>query len=101
MAFASSYGIELNLKRVPSRILSRGDFVLFSESNSRFLVEVSGKAKDDFESLMKNRTYAEIGKVTKTPQLHVHGLNGKLVLDTPISDLRVSWKRALSSGVEP
>ncbi len=101
MAFASSYGIELDLKRVPSRILSRDDFVLFSESNSRFLVEVSGKAKDDFESLMKNRTYAEIGKVTKTPQLHVHGLNGKVVLDAPLSDLRVSWKRALSSGVEP
>ncbi len=99
MALAGGYGVELDLRKVPSKALSRNDFVLFSESNSRFLVEVSEKAKEDFEALMSGKAYAEIGRVTKTPRLCVHGLNGKVVVDTSLADLLASWKKTLSSGV--
>ena len=53
MALAGGYGMELDLGKVPSKAVERNDFVLFSESNSRFLVEVSENAKSDFEDLMK------------------------------------------------
>ncbi len=74
MAFAGGYGLELDLRKVPAKGLGRDDFVLFSESNSRFLVEVSEKARDEFEGLMKGKVCSEVGKVTKSPRLCVRGL---------------------------
>jgi phosphoribosylformylglycinamidine synthase len=99
MAFAGGYGIELHLQKVPTRNADRNDFVSFSESNSRFLVEVSQEAKEEFEALMKGKVYAEIGKVTKIPRLCIYGLKGKAVVNAAVSDLLASWKRTFSSGV--
>ena len=99
MALAGGYGIELDLRKVPSKAVDRNDFVLFSESNSRFLVEVSEKARRDFEDLMKGKVCAEIGKVTKNPKLIVHGLDGAIVVDASLTDLRRSWKETLSRGL--
>ena len=69
MAFASGLGLELDLQKVPVKDITRNDFVLFSESNSRFLIEVAQEDKEDFEELMKGKNCAQIGKVTKEPQL--------------------------------
>jgi phosphoribosylformylglycinamidine synthase len=99
MAFAGGYGLELDLRKVPCKASNRNDFLLFSESNSRFLVEVSEKVKEDFEALMNGKAYAEIGRVTKAPRLCVHGLNGQVVLDASLTDMLASWKRTLSGGV--
>jgi len=99
MAFAGGYGIEFELRKVPRENVNRNDFVLFSESNSRFLVEVSEKARQDFEALMNGKVCAEIGRVTKTRRLCVHGLNGEVVVEASVSDLLASWKRPLSRGV--
>ena len=99
MAFAGGYGIELDLRKVPRENVNRNDFLLFSESNSRFLVEVSEKSRADYEALMNGKVCAEIGRVTKTSRLCVHGLNGGVVVDALIGDLLASWKRTLSSGV--
>ena len=99
MAFSGGYGIELHLQKVPVKDVNRNDFILFSESNSRFLVEVSEKTKNDFEALMKGKVSAEIGKVTKTPKLCIYGLDGNVVVDAALNDLLASWKGTLSSGV--
>jgi phosphoribosylformylglycinamidine synthase len=99
MAFAGGYGLELDLRKVPSEALNRDDFILFSESNSRFLVEVSPKAKKEFETLMKGKACANIGRVTEEKRLRIKGLKGKMVVDASIDDLLASWKRTLSGGV--
>ena len=99
MAFAGEYGIELSLRKVPQQSLKRNDSALFSESNSRFLVEISEKSAEDFKALLNGKVYAEIGRVTKTPRLLIHGLKGEIVADVLIDDLRASWKRTLSSEV--
>ena len=99
MALAGGYGMELNLKKVPSEALNRNDFLLFSESNSRFLIEVPEKAKNEFEAVMKGRVCTEIGWVTKNSKLTIHGLDGTVVVDTSLTNLRRSWKETLSSGV--
>jgi phosphoribosylformylglycinamidine (FGAM) synthase-like enzyme len=97
MAFSSGYGMELDLRKVPMEATNRDDLMLFSESNSRFLVEVPEKAKNDFEALMRGVIRAEIGKVTKTRRLCIKGLDGELVVDAQLRDLLASWKKMLSS----
>jgi phosphoribosylformylglycinamidine synthase len=97
MTLASGYGAELDSRKVPTEALKRDDLLLFSESNSRFLVEVTEKDHEAFETLMKGKACAEIGKVTKTPRLAIRGLKGSMAVDTAITDLRASWKRTLSS----
>jgi phosphoribosylformylglycinamidine synthase len=99
MALAGSYGAELDLRKVPAEPLKRDDFPLFSESNSRFLVEVAEKDREAFETLMKGKC-AEIGKVTKNSRLAILGLRGSVIVDASIADLRASWKQTLSSGVQ-
>jgi phosphoribosylformylglycinamidine synthase len=100
MAFASGYGLEIDLCKVPGKELSRNDFVLFAESNSRFLIEVAPADREDFESLMKGKGCALIGKVTEEQKLLVHGLNGKVAVDASLETLRHSWKKTLSPEAE-
>jgi phosphoribosylformylglycinamidine synthase II len=101
MAFASGYGLEIDLRHVPGKELVRSDFVLFSESNSRFLIEVAEADKEDFEALIKGKNCALIGKVTKEQKLLVHGLNGKIAVDASLDKLRQSWKKTLTPEEAP
>jgi phosphoribosylformylglycinamidine synthase len=96
MAFAGGYGLTLDLKNVPRKALDRNDFVLFSESNSRFLVEVSEKDRQEFETLMKSKSCSRIGTVTEDKKLLCRGLNGKIVVNASLAELRRSWKKTLS-----
>ncbi|MEJ2126171.1 MAG: phosphoribosylformylglycinamidine synthase subunit PurL [Candidatus Bathyarchaeota archaeon] len=98
MAFSSGYGLELDLGKVSkTKEVCRNDFVLFSESNSRFLVEVSPKNKENFEELMKDVDCAEIGCVTEDSVLSVTGLDGKQALCSSINELRRRWKSVLGA----
>jgi len=96
MAFSSNYGLELRLKNVPKTDDAlRDDFVLFSESNSRLLVEVSRPHKNHFEELMKDCIHAEVGIVTESPFLEVYGLDGEQIVSAELALLRERWKKAL------
>jgi phosphoribosylformylglycinamidine synthase II len=96
MAFSGGFGLELDLPKVPGKNLARNDFVLFSESNSRFLIEVSERDKDDFEDSMRGKSCVQIGKVTKDPKLVVRDLNGNIVVEASLETLMHSWKKTLS-----
>lgn len=100
MAFAGGYGLELDLRAVPGKDVARNDFVLFSESNSRFLIEIAKKDRADFESLM-DKYSAQIGKVTKEQKMLIRGLNGRVAVDVSLEKLRHSWKKTLSPEEAP
>lgn len=94
MAFSGGCGIELDLRKVPlGDIIGRSDFVLFSESNSRFLVEVKEECREDFETIMKDCVCSVVGRVSKGNHLVVRGLDGKLVVDASLSELMNAWKK--------
>ncbi|MBI4304017.1 MAG: phosphoribosylformylglycinamidine synthase subunit PurL [Chloroflexi bacterium] len=96
MAFAGGLGATTDLKAVPlGEPIDRDDFVLFSESNSRFLVEVAPENKEEFEKLLKSITYAAIGKVTDDERLEIRGLKGGKVVDAPLGDLKEAWQKPL------
>lgn len=96
MAFAGDLGLEINLAQVPLRGVSRDDFVLFSESNSRFLIEVTESDKVDFEKFIHGKGCVLIGKVTEERKLKIKGLKGKVVVDAPLDKMRHSWKKTLN-----
>ncbi len=101
MAFSGGCGLSLDLSLVPRTGVTRDDVVLFSESNSRFLIEVSPGAKKSFEKLMRGVVFSQVGKVTKEKRLFVEGLDGGGVVDAPLDGLIASWKRMSFGGVHP
>ena len=96
MAFAGGLGAKIELKSVPlGEPIKRDDFVIFSESNSRFLVEVAPENAPAFERIMKGTVLAVIGRVTDSTKLEVSGLSGKKILSTGIADLKEAWQKPL------
>ncbi len=96
MAFAGELGATVNLKEVPlGEPIDRDDFILFSESNSRFIVEVSPEKKDAFEKEMAGTPFALIGQVTEEPSLEVHGQKGDTVVSISIDELKEAWQKPL------
>ncbi|MGD2141942.1 MAG: phosphoribosylformylglycinamidine synthase subunit PurL, partial [Candidatus Bathyarchaeota archaeon] len=63
MSFTGGLGLELNISKIPVSEEMRDDYLLFSESNGRFLVEVAGDRCDEFEELMGDSPFARIGLV--------------------------------------
>jgi phosphoribosylformylglycinamidine synthase len=100
MAIAGNFGIDLDLRKVQAQSIERDDTILFSESNSRFLIEVAAEARDRFEELAKGKACSQIGKVVKAPQLCIRGKSGRTIVDIQVKELVASWKRTLASEAQ-
>jgi phosphoribosylformylglycinamidine synthase len=97
MAFAGGLGAVVSLKDVPlAEPMDRDDLVLFSESNSRFLVEVAPDDKDEFERVMNKTSFANIGQVTPSEMLEIDGIGEKKVVSVSIAKLKEAWQKPLS-----
>lgn len=96
MAFAGGYGMTLNLSAVATEgSIHRNDTLLFSESNSRFLVEVRPEHQKQFEKIVKDIPCGLLGKVTAEPLLTIYGLTNKLIVHENIYDLKEAWQQPL------
>jgi phosphoribosylformylglycinamidine synthase len=96
MAFAGGLGMVLYLESVPlGEPINRNDLVLFSESNTRFLVEVAPEDKSKFEKAMNGVDFAAIGKVKSDEGFEVYGINGVSVLSASITELKEAWQKPL------
>ncbi len=104
MAFSGGLGMELFLKEVPykrvhspqSTVYSeRNDFILFSESNSRFIVEVEKKNRKIFEKILKGLAFGLIGCVCADKDFKVYGLDGKMCIKADIDELKEYWQKPL------
>ncbi len=100
MAFAGDLGATLDLARVPFAGAGApaldGDAVrLFSESCTRFLVEVTPGREREFELSLGAHDVARIGAVTREPYFRVLGLSRseeKPLLELPLGDLRAAYR---------
>jgi len=96
MAFAGGLGIEADLRGLPkSDDCSRTDAQLFSESNSRYVVEVEPKNYDAFAKLMLNLPFGQIGKATEEKTLVIKAQDGKTVIEADLDSLKQAWQRPL------
>jgi len=92
MAFSGGLGASIDLKNIPQEGIDRDDNLLFSESNTRFMVEVAKDKKQKFEDALNGIPLGRIGKTTKTPEVIVKGLTGKKVVDETLASLKKAWQ---------
>ena len=115
MAFAGGLGMQLSLVNVPRDAdVTTDDVALFSESNSRFIVEVAPEKQEAFEKCMAG-VYSEIvglspqvrqefekgtagvpigciGTVVENAGFVVHGTDGSAIVETTIDRLKENWQ---------
>jgi phosphoribosylformylglycinamidine synthase len=93
-ALAGGCGLEVDLAVVPGGV--RDDItVLYSESNSRFLVTIAPGDATAFERLLEGSAWARIGVVTSGSRLLLRGRDGGLIAHENVETLRRRWKERL------
>ncbi len=100
-AFAGDQGLEIDLARVITRdARMRDDEILFSESLTRFLVEVNPSNAARFEALMETVPCAAIGRTIELGHFQVRGISGLHIIDDPLKELRDIHKYSLTEILE-
>jgi phosphoribosylformylglycinamidine synthase len=95
MAFAGGLGAEIALELVPPGDGSKHPLVLlFSESNTRFLVEVSPDLTAAFENCLREIPHARIGKVIDSQRLAITD-DGASVISADLAVLKEAWQKPL------
>ncbi|MCX5716532.1 MAG: phosphoribosylformylglycinamidine synthase subunit PurL [Candidatus Omnitrophica bacterium] len=94
MAFAGGFGMEIKLDKVPFKgDHKRNDTLLFSESNTRFIVEVPRKNKKKFRAAMKDVPTGLLGEVKNSEKFKVISVDGKtIVVDASLKELKSAWQ---------
>ena len=95
-AFAGGLGLEIDLRAVPAEGITRNDELLFSESQSRFVVTVSPKAQKAFEALFAGSDCARVGTVIPQGVLRIGGLGGNRIIEEELAALKAAWQRPLA-----
>jgi phosphoribosylformylglycinamidine synthase len=93
-AFSGDLGMTIELTKVPVENIRRADTILFSESQSRFVVTVAPDNVRRFEEIMRGNVFADVGVVTTQQNFTV--MDGeKVVLSAGIDELKEAWQRTL------
>jgi phosphoribosylformylglycinamidine synthase len=96
--------VAISLRDVPCEDGAVSDPVLlFSESPSRFLLEVPPQHHAALADLMGSLPWGRLGEVvpgngtprTASARLTIAGLEGSAVIDAPVRDLREAWQQPL------
>lgn len=107
MAFAGGLGMEIQMadSARPAGVGGQGwqmadkdkndAIILFSESNSRFIVEIEPKKAKAFEKAMTGSSCLLIGNIRKDKSFIVKGLNEKVIIKETISALKEAWQKTL------
>jgi phosphoribosylformylglycinamidine synthase len=93
MAFAGGIGADLN---EAGKIEAESDIVrLFSESPTRFLVEVTPGHADAFRKGMAGLPLALLGQTVREPRLRIAGGSGAWIVWAKLDDLKQAWQEPL------
>ena len=96
MGFAGGLGLDVSLKGLPvSDDCQAVTSQLFSESNSRYVVEVEPDKAEAFEQLMAGLPVGCVGLVTQEAVLHVTDAANKTVIKADLATLKEAWQAPL------
>ncbi len=91
MCFSNQIGCKIDLSKIKSNL--RDDILLFSESNSRFLVEVVEDKAREVENLLQILPHYQIGR-TQGDSLVIQS-NAKVIIDLEVEGLFKKWEEAV------
>ena len=94
MAFAGALGMKIRLDlgaKPMEQSMLENHAMLFSESNTRFIVETGDEKK--FLRLMKGVPVWRLGSVTKEDSFKIYDHANKLIVSTDTGTLKASWKK--------
>jgi phosphoribosylformylglycinamidine synthase subunit PurSL len=95
MAFAGGCGLELDLQPLAEASqIADSATLLFSESNTRFLVEVPSEQRAAFEQHLAGLPCTLIGQVAPHDRLTVRA-EDQTIIDSSLADLKAAWLRPL------
>jgi phosphoribosylformylglycinamidine synthase II len=93
MAFAGGVGADL------TELTKTGDLsdeiLLFSESQTRFIVEVTSANVAAFEAAMVGVPLTRLGQTCREPRLRITGTNGEWVVWAALTDLKEAWRKPM------
>ena len=96
VAFAGGLGLEIDLARVPAMGIDRDDTLLFSESQSRFVVTVAPEHQGGFEETLAGCATSQVGTVLSESRLRITGLKGNVIIEEEIGELKAAWQQPLN-----
>src|SRR5258707_4752509 len=102
MALAGQPGLNIDLRRVPHYLRTDCDMattLLFSESPSRFLVEVAPQQREAFEHFLNQRQIQDfnlIGVTNSTGRLQLGYDPPQPEISLPVASLQAAWKGELA-----
>ena len=95
MTVAGGHGMELDLRAIPAASADLSDAaLLFAESPTRFLMEVTADDAPAFERVLARVPHSRIGRVLGEANLRVIGASGT-VIDASLDILRRAWQSPL------
>lgn len=97
MAFSGNLGADIDLRVMGAHSgLEHDAVLLFSESNTRFVVEVAPANVERFRELFAGLPLAELGTVSALPRLVVRGMTNETRIDAALDELKQAWKSPLA-----
>ena len=97
MAFAGGLGVELNIASVAEAAsLSDPAVLLFSESATRFLIEVEPAKASQFEAAFTGLPLTRVGQVTSSGRVQIAASNGEPMIDASLAELKAAWLKPLA-----
>lgn len=94
MAISSQFGMEIEIAKIPRATdIKHEDYLLFSETQSRFIVTVDPKKKTQFEELFAGTIFAEIGKISEDQNVIFTGFDGEKLIKTNVQTLDEHYRK--------
>ncbi len=95
-AFSGGLGMDIDLSLVPAKDIGRNDNILFSESQSRFVVTVHPEKREEFVNHMDGNTLGCVGVVTKEGIFRVTGMDNREIIKEETDELKRAWQETLT-----
>jgi phosphoribosylformylglycinamidine synthase II len=93
MAFAGQVGADVTQLKAAGELPN--DVLLFSESPTRFLLEVAPTNAAALRELFSGLALAQIGTTVKEQRLRIAGADGEWVIWSSLADLKKAWQKPL------
>ncbi len=95
MLFAGGLGAQVDLAGVPRDDGLGDDAILFSESATRYLLEIRPEHLDAAIKALRPHSFGVLGTLTASPQLKIRSTAGPALMDESVDTFKQAWLKPL------